>query len=102
MELHPATLSLRKREFEEKGPEVSGGSEDVKEYEECIGRLERKHEMLRHLTREHDVGMWIIVSERFHPDLVMQCVVPHLRSTRSGVVVVFVNDGSNQAAAYSD
>jgi transposase-like protein len=41
MEVHPATLSPWKREFEEKGPEVFGGSEEVKEYEERIGQLER-------------------------------------------------------------
>jgi transposase-like protein len=41
MEVHPATLSRWKREFEEKGPEVFGGSEEVKEYEERIGQLER-------------------------------------------------------------
>jgi len=47
MEVHPATLSRWKREFEEKGPEVFGGSEEVKEYEERIGQLFPRAELGR-------------------------------------------------------
>jgi len=40
-EVHPATVSRWKKQFLEQGPEVFGGSEQVKEYEERIGQLER-------------------------------------------------------------
>lgn len=40
-EVHPATVGRWKREFLDRGPEVFGGSEEVKEYEERIGKLER-------------------------------------------------------------
>jgi len=40
-DVHPVTVSRWKREFLERGPEVFGGSEEVKEYEERIGQLER-------------------------------------------------------------
>lgn len=40
-EVHPATVSRWKKMFKEKGPEVFGGSDQVKEYEERIGQLER-------------------------------------------------------------
>ena len=40
-DVHPATLSRWKQAFVEKGPEVFGGSEEVKEYEDRIGQLER-------------------------------------------------------------
>lgn len=40
-EVHPVTVSRWKGEFLERGPEVFGGSEEVKEYEQRIGQLER-------------------------------------------------------------
>ncbi len=40
-EVHPVTVSRWKREFLERGAEVFGGSEEVKEYEDRIGQLER-------------------------------------------------------------
>lgn len=40
-DVHPATVSRWKKQFLETGPEVFGGSEEVKEYEERIGQLER-------------------------------------------------------------
>jgi len=40
-EVHPVTVSRWKREFLERGAEVFGGSDEVKEYEERIGQLER-------------------------------------------------------------
>jgi len=40
-DVHPATASRWKQAFLEKGPEVFGGSEEVKEYEDRIGQLER-------------------------------------------------------------
>ncbi len=40
-EVHPVTVSRWKKQFLEEGPEVFGGSEEVKEYEERIGQLER-------------------------------------------------------------
>ncbi len=39
--VHPITVSRWKKEFLERGPEVFGGSEAVKEYEEQVSRLER-------------------------------------------------------------
>ncbi len=39
--VHPVTLSRWKKQFLEQGPEVFGGSEEVKAYEERIGQLER-------------------------------------------------------------
>lgn len=40
-DVHPATVSRWKKQFLEQGAEVFGGSEEVKEYEERIGQLER-------------------------------------------------------------
>lgn len=40
-DVHPVTVSRWKQEFLERGAEVFGGSEEVKEYEERIGQLER-------------------------------------------------------------
>ena len=40
-EVHPVTVSRWKKQFLEKGAEVFGGSEEVKEYEDRIGQLER-------------------------------------------------------------
>jgi transposase len=40
-DVHPATVSRWKKAFLEKGPEVFGGSEEMKEYEDRIGQLER-------------------------------------------------------------
>ncbi len=39
--VHPVTLSRWKKQFLEQGPELFGGSEEVKAYEERIGQLER-------------------------------------------------------------
>jgi transposase len=40
-DVHPVTVSRWKQQFLERGPEVFGGSEEVKAYEERIGQLER-------------------------------------------------------------
>lgn len=40
-DVHPATVSRWKNEFLEQGAEVFGGSDEVKEYEDRIGQLER-------------------------------------------------------------
>jgi transposase-like protein len=40
-DVHPVTVSKWKRDFLERGPDVFGGSGEVKEYEERIGQLER-------------------------------------------------------------
>ena len=40
-EVHPATVSRWRKQFLDKGPEVFGSSEEVREYEERIGQLER-------------------------------------------------------------
>ncbi|HSR54120.1 MAG TPA: transposase [Acidobacteriota bacterium] len=40
-DVHPATVSRWKSEFMERGAEVFGGTEEVKEYEDRIGQLER-------------------------------------------------------------
>ena len=72
------------------------------QYEVRLEWLERKHELLLDLMRAHEVDMWIVVSEGFHPDPVMQYVVPPLRYTRRRDVVVFVDDGSEELRAYSD
>lgn len=40
-DVHPATVGRWKREFLDRGPEVFGGSEEIKDYEERIGQLER-------------------------------------------------------------
>ncbi len=39
--VHPITLGLWKKEFQEHGPEVFGGSETVRGYEQKIRDLER-------------------------------------------------------------
>ena len=40
-EVHPVTVSRWKRDFLDRGPEVFGGSDEVKDYEERISQLER-------------------------------------------------------------
>jgi transposase-like protein len=39
-DVNPVTVSRWKREFKENGPEVFGGDEEVKEYEQRISQLE--------------------------------------------------------------
>lgn len=39
--VHPITLGLWKKEFQERGPEVFGGSDVVRGYEQRIRELER-------------------------------------------------------------
>ncbi len=39
--VHPVTLSKWKKEFLEKGAEVFGGSEEIREYEKKVSDLER-------------------------------------------------------------
>lgn len=72
------------------------------QYEVRLGWLEQKHQVLLELMRQHDIGMWIVVSEEFHHDPVMQYVAPPLHYTRRRDVLVFVDDGSGRLAAYSD
>ena len=72
------------------------------QYDLRLEWLERKHEILLDLMRERDIDMWIIVSEEFHPDPVMQYVAPPLHYTRRRDVLVIADDGSDRAAAYSD
>ena len=64
--------------------------------------LEERYRMLPDLMRAHDVDMWIVVSEEFHPDPVMEYVAPPLHYTRRRDVLVLVDDGSDRIAAYSD
>jgi Xaa-Pro dipeptidase len=72
------------------------------QYELRLGWLEQKHRLLLDLMREHEIDMWIVVSEEFHPDPVMEYVAPPLRYTRRRDVLVFVDDGSDVVSAYSD
>jgi len=72
------------------------------QYEVRLEWLDERYDMLPGLMREHDVDMWIVVSEEFHPDPVIQYVAPPLHYTRRRDVLVFVDDGSDRIAAYSD
>lgn len=72
------------------------------QYDVRLSWLEQKHEILLDLMRERDIEMWIVISEEFHADPVMQYVAPPLRYTRRRDVLVFVDDGSERIAAYSD
>jgi Xaa-Pro aminopeptidase len=72
------------------------------QYEVRLGWLEERHRLLLDLMRERDLDMWIVVSEEFHPDPVMQYVAPPLHYTRRRDVLVFVDDGSDRIAAFSD
>jgi len=72
------------------------------QYDVRLGWLEERHRLLLDLMRRHEIDMWIVVSEEFHPDPVMQYVAPPLRYTRRRDVLVFVDDGSDRVAAYSD
>ncbi|NNF13369.1 MAG: M24 family metallopeptidase [Gemmatimonadetes bacterium] len=72
------------------------------QYELRLEWLERRHEILLDLMRERDIDMWIIVSEEFHPDPVMQYLAPPLRYTRRRDVLVMADDRSDRIAAYSD
>ena len=48
------------------------------QYELRLDWLEQKHALLLDQMREHDIEMWIVVSEEFHPDAVTQYVTPGL------------------------
>lgn len=72
------------------------------QYEVRLEWLDERYRMLPGMMREHDVDMWIVVSEEFHPDPVMQYVAPPLHYTRRRDVLVLVDDGSDRVAAYSD
>jgi Xaa-Pro aminopeptidase len=72
------------------------------QYELRLEWLAEKHRLLPDLMRRHDIDMWIVVSEEFHPDPVMQYVAPPLRYTRGRDVIVFVDTGPDGLASYSD
>lgn len=72
------------------------------QYEVRLGWLEERHRLLLQLMRERDLDMWIVVSEEFHPDPVMQYLAPPLHYTRRRDVLVLVDDGSDRIAAFSD
>lgn len=72
------------------------------QYEVRLGWLEERHELLLELMRERDLDMWIVISEEFHPDPVMQYLAPPLHYTRRRDVLVLVDDGSDRIAAFSD
>lgn len=64
--------------------------------------LTEKRPLLLEQMREHDIEMWLVVSEEFHPDPVTQYVAPPLRYTRRRDVMVFVDAGADGLASYSD
>ena len=72
------------------------------QYELRLRWLAEKHQMLPELLRRHEIDMWIVVSEEFHPDPVMQYVAPPLHYTRGRYVLVFVDAGPEGLASYSD
>jgi len=72
------------------------------QYDVRVGWLEAKHQILLDLMRDQDIDMWIVVSEEFHADPVMQYVAPPLQYTRRRDVLVFVDDGTEALKAFSD
>ncbi len=72
------------------------------QYELRLDWLEQKRAMLLDMMREHEIEMWIVVSEEFHPDPVTQYVAPPLHYTRRRDVMVFVDAGEDGLASYSD
>ncbi|TDI46275.1 MAG: M24 family metallopeptidase [Acidobacteria bacterium] len=72
------------------------------QYELRLEWLAEKHELLLALMRSHRIEMWIVVSEEFHTDPVMQYVVPPLHYTRRRDVIVFVDAGPDGLKKYSD
>jgi len=72
------------------------------QYELRLDWLEQKHALLLDQMREHDIEMWIVVSEEFHADAVTQYVAPPLHYTRRRDVMVFLDTGDDGLASYSD
>ncbi len=72
------------------------------QYELRLEWLAERHKLLPELMRRHGIDMWIVVSEEFHPDPVMQYIAPPLRYTRGRDVMVFVDAGPDGLASYSD
>ena len=72
------------------------------QYDLRLGWLEDKHRILLDLMRDQDIDMWIVVSEEFHADPVMQYVAPPLQYTRRRDVLVFVDDGTDDVRGFSD
>ena len=72
------------------------------QYDLRLEWLDRKRSLLLEQMREHDIEMWIVVSEEFHPDAVTQYVAPPLHYTRRRDVMVFVDAGDDGLAGYSD
>jgi Xaa-Pro aminopeptidase len=72
------------------------------QYELRLDWLEQKRALLLDQMREHDIEMWIVVSEEFHADAVTQYVAPPLHYTRRRDVMVFLDTGDDGLASYSD
>ncbi len=72
------------------------------QYELRLEWLELKHAILLEQMRARGIGMWIVISEEFHPDAVTQYVAPPLHYTRRRDVMVFVDAGEDGLASYSD
>ena len=72
------------------------------QYELRLKWLEEKHALLPTMMRKHGIEMWIVVSEEFHPDPVIQYIAPPLHYTRRRDVIVFVDQGDAGLAGYSD
>ncbi len=72
------------------------------QYELRLEWLEQKRPLLLEQMREHDIEMWIVVSEEFNADAVTQYLAPPLQYVRRRDVLVFVDRGVDGLASYSD
>ena len=72
------------------------------QYDLRLDWLEQKHALLLGQMREHNIEMWIVVSEEFHADAVTQYVAPPLHYTRRRDVMVFLDAEEDGLASYSD
>lgn len=72
------------------------------QYEQRLDWLEKKHELLLPMMREHGIAMWIIVNQEFHNDPVTQYVAPRRNYTARRGMKVFVDAGDEGLKRYSD
>ncbi len=72
------------------------------QYELRLEWLAEKRALLLGQMRTHGIEMWIVVSEEFHQDPALYYVAPPLQYARRRDVMVFVDAGDDELAAYSD
>jgi Xaa-Pro dipeptidase len=62
--------------------------------------VKKKHALLLPMMRKHNVGMWIVVNEEFHPDPLTEFVAPPMSYTGRRDFHVFIDAGDAGLKAF--